>query len=520
MLQTSRYDAKKAERVVTFIEQLKHTKGEFHGQNFLLLEWQKEIIRTVFGVIKADGYRQFKTCYCEVAKKQGKTTLAAAIALYLLLADGEHGAEIYSCAADRAQASLIYQEAVNMAELCPAIRKRVKIIQSQKRMVFAEGQAFYQVLSSESYGKHGLNPHAVLFDETHVADREMFRIMTHGASDARRQPVHLFITTAGNDTNSIGYELHCKAKDVRDGKKIDSTFLPIIYAADEADDWVLPATWTKANPSLGVTVQLENLKLACESAKQTPSEENSFRQLRLCQWVKQNVRWLPLHLWDKCEEVFEERDLEKRVCYGGLDLSSTGDITAFVLVFPPTSDDDKYFVLPYFWIPEDNLGLRVRRDHVPYDEWKRLGLLQTTEGNVIHYGFIERFIEKLGERFNIREIAFDRWGATHVAQNLEDAGFVVVPFGQGFASMSPPTKELEMFIKQQRVAQNGNLILRWMLDNVSIRMDAAGNVKPDKEKSSEKIDGVVAMIMALDRAIRCGAASGESIYSSRGLLIL
>ena len=278
--------------------------------------------------------------------------------------------------------------------------------------------------------------------------------------------------------------------------------------------------WKKANPSLGITVGIDKVKAACESAKQNPAEENSFRQLRLNQWVKQAVRWMPMEKWDRCAFAASEDALEGRVCYGGLDLSSTTDITAFVLVFPPLDEEDKYTVLPYFWIPEDNIDLRVRRDHVPYDVWERQGHLQTTEGNVVHYGYIEKFIERLGERFNIREIAFDRWGAVQMVQNLEGMGFTVVPFGQGFKDMSPPTKELMKLVLEERIAHGGHPVLRWMMDNIYIRTDPAGNIKPDKEKSTEKIDGAVATVMALDRAIRCGNDTSESVYDSRGLLFI
>ena len=250
------------------------------------------------------------------------------------------------------------------------------------------------------------------------------------------------------------------------------------------------------------------------------AEENAFRQLRLNQWVKQAVRWMPMEKWDKCAFAVDEDELEGRICYGGLDLSSTTDITAFVLVFPPLDEEDKYIILPYFWIPEDNLTLRVNRDNVPYDVWERQDFLQTTEGNVVHYGFIEQFIERLGERFNIREIAFDRWGAVQMVQNLEGMGFTVVPFGQGFKDMSPPTKELMKLVLEQKIAHGGHPVLRWNMDNIYIRTDPAGNIKADKEKSTEKIDGAVATIMALDRAIRCGNDHGASVYDERGILFI
>ncbi len=257
--------------------------------------------------------------------------------------------------------------------------------------------------------------------------REKFRQF-----DARMQPLYFLITTAGNDTKSICYEIHQKSKDIIEGRKIDHTFYPVIYGAEESDDWTDPKVWKKANPSLGETIGIDKVKAACDSAKQNPGEENAFRQLRLNQWVKQSIRWMPMEKWDACAFSADEDALEGRVCYGGLDLSSTTDITAFVLVFPPLDEDDKFVILPYFWIPEDNLELRVRRDHVQYDVWERQGYLQTTEGNVVHYGYIEKFIERLGDRFNIREIAFDRWGAVQMVQNLEGMGFTVVPFGQGF----------------------------------------------------------------------------------------
>ena len=447
--------------------------------------------------------------------------LAAAVALYLLYADNEPSAEVYGAAADRQQASIVFDVANQMVRMTPALMKRSKIMGATKRIVNYSNAGFYQVLSAEVGTKHGLNVSGLVLDEVHAQpNRKLFDVLTKGSGDARMQPLYFLITTAGNDTKSICYEIHRKAKDIIEGRKIDHTFYPVIYGAEESDDWTDPKVWKKANPSLGITVGIDKVKDACESAKQNPGEENSFRQLRLNQWVKQAVRWMPMDKWDKCEFAVCEDDLDGRVCYGGLDLSSTTDITAFVLVFPPEYEDDKYIILPHFWIPEDNLDLRVRRDHVPYDVWERQGYLQTTEGNVVHYGYIEKFIESLGERFNIREIAFDRWGAVQMVQNLEGMGFTVVPFGQGFKDMSPPTKELMKLVLEQKIAHGGHPVLRWMMDNIFIRTDPAGNIKPDKEKSTEKIDGAVATIMALDRAIRCGNDNGASVYDSRGLLFI
>lgn len=521
MAKTSHYDKDAADYAVMFIESLCHTKGTWAGKPFELIDWQEQIIRDLFGVLKPNGYRQFNTAYIEIPKKQGKSELAAAVALLLLCGDGEERAEVYGCAADRNQAKIVFDVAVDMVRFCPALSKRVKILESQKKITYLPTNSSYQVLSADVANKHGFNTHGVIFDELHTQpNRKLFDVMLQGSGDARMQPLYFLITTAGNDTNSICYEVHQKAIDIAEGRKVDPTFYSVIYGAAEDEDWTDPKVWKKANPSLGITVGIDKVKAACESAQQNPGEENAFRQLRLNQWVKQSVRWMPMDKWDACAFPVSEDDLEGRICYGGLDLSSTTDITAFVLVFPPLDEEDKYYVLPYFWIPEETLDLRVRRDHVPYDLWERQGTLMTTEGNVVHYGYIEKFIEQLGERFNIREIAFDRWGAVQMVQNLEGMGFTVVPFGQGFKDMSPPTKELMKLVLEEKIAHGGHPVLRWMMDNIFIRTDPAGNIKADKEKSTEKIDGAIATIMGLDRAIRCGNDTGASVYDSRGLLFI
>ena len=521
MAKTSYYDEDAADFAVAFIESLCHTKGTWAGKHFELIDWQEQIIRDIFGILKPNGYRQFNTAYVEIPKKQGKSELAAAVALLLTCGDGEERAEVYGCAADRNQAKIVFDVAVDMVKFCPALSRRVKILESQKKLIYKPTNSSYQVLSADVANKHGFNTHGVIFDELHTQpNRKLYDVMTQGSGDARMQPLYFLITTAGNDTNSICYEIHQKAKDIEKGNKIDPTFYSVIYGADESEDWTDPKVWRKANPSLGITVAEDKVRAACESAKQNPGEENAFRQLRLNQWVKQSVRWMPMDKWDLCAGKIREEELEGRVCYGGLDLSSTTDITAFSLVFPPRDDEEEYIILPYFWIPEDTLDLRVKRDHVPYDVWQRQGYLQTTEGNVVHYGYIEKFIEELGKKFNIREIAFDRWGAVQMVQNLENMGFTVVPFGQGFKDMSPPTKELMKLTLEKKLIHGGHPILRWNMDNVFIKTDPAGNIKADKEKSTEKIDGVVATIMALDRAIRCGSTMSESVYDNRGILFL
>ena len=513
------FDEAKAQRTLKFINNLKHTKGRWRGVPFDLLPWQEKIIRDIFGTVKENGYRQYNTAYVEIPKKNGKSELAAAIALYMTCGDSEWGAEVYGCASDRQQASIVFDVAIDMIDQCPALKKRIKPIMSIKRIVYQPTNSFYQVLSAEAYTKHGLNVHAVIFDELHAQpNRELFDVMTKGSGDARTQPLFFLITTAGTDRNSICFEQHQKAVDILEGRKIDPTFYPVIYGLEDGADWSDEANWYKANPSLGHTIDIEKVRNAYLSAKENPAEENIFRQLRLDQWVKQSTRWMPMDKWDMCAFAVNEDALVGRECYAGLDLSSTSDITAFVLVFPPRNDTEKYIILPYFWIPEDNLKLRVRRDHVPYDVWEKQGILNTTEGNVIHYGFIENFIEELGKKYHILEIAFDRCGAVKMVQNLEGMGFTVVPFGQGYKDMSPATKELMKLTLEERIAHGGNPVLRWMMDNVYVRQDPAGNIKMDKSKSTEKIDGAVATVMALDRAIR-NQGSGGSVYDDRGILV-
>ena len=450
--------------------------------------------------------------------KTHNSELAAAIALYLLYADNEPSAEVYGAACDRNQASIVFDVARQMVEMSPALMRRSKIRSAGKRIINYRNAGFYQVLSAETGTKHGLNVSGLVFDEIHAQpNRKLYDVLTKGSGDAREQPLFFIITTAGNDKNSICYELHTKALDLMAGRKKDATFYPVVYGLEHEEDWTDEANWYKANPSLGHTIQIDRVREAYRNAVENPAEENVFKQLRLNIWTSASIRWIPEQVYDKGNLPIDLDSLRGRMCYGGLDLSSTSDITALVLAFPPRSDDEKYILLPFFWLPEDTLALRCRRDHVLYDVWQKQGFIQTTEGNVIHYGFIEKFIERLGETYHIREIAYDRWNATQMVQNLEDMGFTMVPFGQGFKDMSPPSKELFKLLMEGNIIHGGNPVLKWMAGNVVMRQDPAGNIKPDKEKSVEKIDGIVASIMALDRCIRNGTGSG-SVYDERGVI--
>lgn len=519
MLPTPHYDKKKADRAVTFIENLCHTKGKWAGTPFWLLPWQEQLIRDIFGIVKPDGNRQFRTAFVEICKKVGKSELAAAVALYLLYADNEPSAEVYGAAADRQQASIVFDVAKQMVEMSPALMKRSKLMGATKRIVNYSNAGYYQVLSAEVGGKHGFSVSGLVFDEIHTQpNRQLYDVLTKGSSDARQNPLHFIITTAGNDRHSIAFELHTKAVDILEGRRVDPTFYPVVYGLKDDEDWEDEANWYKVNPSLGYTVDIERLRDAYREAKQNPADEITFKWLRCNMWVSSTVAWIPDAIYMRGNEPIDMDALAGRDCYAGLDLSSTGDITALVLIFPPRDEEEKYVLLPYFWIPEETIPRRVKANSVPYDIWEKQGYIMSTEGNVIHYDFIEKFIMDLSEKYHILEIAVDRWNATQMIQNLEGEGFTIVPFGQGFSSMSAPTKEFYRLLMEGRIIHGGNPVLRWMAGNVVIDTDPAGNIKVTKAKSKEKIDGIVAAIMALDRCIRQEGQSG-SVYDERGLLV-
>ena len=525
MLPTSHYDARRADFAVNFIQMLRHTTGEWHGKPFKLMPWQEQIVRDIFGIVGVDGYRQFRTAYVEIGKKNGKSELAAAIALYLLFADGEAGAEVYSCAADINQASIVFNTARAMVEQCGDLAGISKLVPSTKRIVFPHTNSFYRVLSSETKSKQGFNVSGLIFDELFAQQtRELFDTMTKYTGDARRQPLYFLITTAGRDKTSICYEIHCKAQAVLDGSKIDPSFYPSVFGVDEDDNWEDENVWRKVNPSIGVTIPFETVRAAYEQAKQNPAEEMHFRQFRLNEWSNADVRWMPMDKWDACGRDLDSDNYKGRDCYCGLDLSSTGDLTALALVFPPLGDEDFYTVLPFFWLPENAIDLRTRRDHVPYAVWKKQGIFNTTEGDVVDYDYVVAFIEKLSEDYKIREIAYDRWGAEKIRRELEELGaergFTVFPFGQGFSSMATPTRDLMQLVQEGKFRHGRHPVLDWNMGNVVAETDAHLNMKMSKKKSTEKIDGAVALVMGLARAVLQGGISTDSVYDERGLLFL
>ena len=513
------FDARAAAVAVAFFEKLlHHVKGEWSGEAFKLQPWQRELIGELFGWKRPDGSRRYRRAYIEIPRKNGKSTLAAGIGLLLLFADDEPGAEIYSAAADRDQAAIVFDVAKGMVESSPQLQRLAEVF--KRSITVPATRSSYKVLSADAFTKHGLNAHGVIFDELHAQpNRELWDVLSTSMG-ARRQPLLVAITTAGYDRESVCWEQHEYARQVIAGVIEDPAFFGFIAAADEADDWTAPETWKKANPGLDVSVKLDYLETECRRAQNSPAYQNTFRRLHLNQWTQQETRWLDLAAWDRCAMAVDAEELRGRRCYAGLDLASTTDIAALVLVFPPSEPEEPYQVLPYFWIPGENLVEKGRRDRVSYDAWVRLNLMMATPGNVIDYETIRTFVEQIvGERYDIGDIAFDRWGAVQMSQQLEAAGFTMVAMGQGMQSMSPPTKELLRLVLDARLAHGGNPVLRWMADNLVVQTDPAGNIKPNKAKSTAKIDGMVALIMALDRATRHGAAA-RSVYESRGLRVL
>ncbi len=510
------FDEKKADKAVKFINSLKHTKGRWHGKPFELIEWEEKIVRDIFGTLNPDGTRQYRTAFIELAKKNGKTELGAAIALLLLAADDEIGAEIYSAAVNRDQAGLVFDVAAGMVVQHDVLPKYLKIIDSRRRIVFYGTDSYYQVLSADVPSKHGNNPHGVIFDELHAQKtRELWDVLTFDADITRVQPLLFVITTAGYDKNSICYEQYDYAKKVQSGIIVDPTFYSAIYELDEGDNWEDENNWIKANPSLGVTFSIDRIRKSYKKAKDVPANENLFKRFRLNKWTSQETRWMEIIKWDESDGKVEPEELKGKICYGGLDLSSTTDLSAFVLVFPA---GDVYKVVPLFFIPADNIEQRVRRDRVPYDEWVRQGYIIATPGNVIDYKFIEDTIYKYAKEFEIEEIAYDPWNATMLTQRLAENGLTMVEVRQGFASMSAPTKQLETLILQKKIHHGGNPVLRWMFDNVMVKQDAEGNLKPDKEKSKEKIDGIVSLIIAISRAMV--NINNQSVYENRGIIMI
>ncbi len=513
----------RGERAIKFINNLTHTKGKTAKAKFNLRDWQKDIVSGIFSPVNQAGNRIVRTAYVELPRKNGKSELAAGIALHQLIGDNEEGAEVYSAAADRDQAALVFNVAAQMVRNDEYLSKRLKIIDSQKRIVDYKTGSFYRAISSDAHTKHGFNASTVIYDEVHAApNRDLWDVLTTSMG-AREQPLTFAITTAGYDKQSLCYELHLYAEKVLDGTVIDPTFFPVIYSAQEDPKnpnwWLDEEVWYKANPALGDFRGLEEMQIQAKRAREIPAAQNTFKRLYLNVWTEAETRWIDGDLWAR--NGCKLPDLRGRLCVGALDLASTTDIAAFGLLFPKLPEEGNgYWFKCFFFVPKENIKKRVSRDKVPYDVWLREESLIGTEGNVIDYNVIKTKIEECAEMYRIREIAFDRWNSSQLVNDLMEEGLNMVAFGQGFASMAAPTREFEKLLLEEGFQHEDNPVLNWMSGNVVVKEDPAGNRKPDKSKSTEKIDGIVAAMMCLGRFIEDPNDFNAGYTATHGVMAL
>ena len=509
------FDKSAAKKAVGFIETfITHTKGEMSGKPFLLEDWQKKIVSDLFGwKNKKTDLRKYRTAYIQIGRKNGKSTLASALALYMLFADDERGSEIYSAAGDRQQAGIVHEIAKGMIVANPELSKRSKVYRNS--IVNESKGNFYQAISSDSKTKHGFNANCIIFDELHTQpNRDLWDTLTTSVG-SRRQPLTIAITTAGYDRNSICHEIYKYAQQVDNQSVKDETFYSCIYEAEMDDDITDEDVWKKANPNYGVSLKKNYMEIESQRAVDVPSYQNTFKRLMLNIWTDSVSVWIPNNEWMECHQEFDYSTLDGKECWGGLDLASTRDISAFVLLFKV---DEKYIVLPHLFIPEENAKKRSERDGVDYVTWKNQGHIIATDGDVADYNFIKEKINELSKKYRIQSIAYDRWNASQLVIDLQNDGANMDPFGQGFVSMSAPTKELEKLIIGKQIIHDDNPCMNWMLSNVAIQEDPAGNIKIAKNKSKEKVDGLVALVMALGEMMT--EESTDSVYDERGLLIL
>jgi phage terminase large subunit-like protein len=511
------FDSDAAQRVIDFFQFCNHIEGKWAGQKIELEDWQQFALWVPFGWKRKDTHvRRFRRAYIEVARKNGKSSWTAGLGLYFLIADGEAGAQVYSAATTRDQAKIIHTAAERMVKTSPFLSRMVQAFRNN--LSVPDSFSKFEPLSADFNTLDGLSPSAGLIDEVHAhRNRGVVDVIETGMG-AREQPMMWMITTAGiNTSDSIALEFRHHGEQVLKGIRDDDAYFPLIYTQDEGDNWLDESLWIKSNPNLGVSVNIEELRDLANKAKEIPAAQNNFKTKRLNIWCNSRSKWIPVERWDACKEDFDPSELYGKECYAGLDLSTTTDLSAFVLVFP--WENDCYRVLPFFWVPKENAELRARRDRVPYPLWISQNFIEATPGNVIDYRFLREKINQLSKVYKIREIAADPWNATQLLQQLqEEDGLKVMEVRQGFASFSAPMKATEALVMSAKLRHDGNPVLKWMFDNVSVKSDPAGNVKADKEKSAERIDGVVAMIMGIGRAtLRLNVVNP---YESRGLTVL
>lgn len=502
-----------ADRAVAFLGKLRHTKAPFAGQPFALRPWQEEIVRGIMAP-------EVTTAFVALPRKNGKSQLIAGLMLFFLLSLAEPEDEIYSAASSKDQAALIFRAAASMVRADPLLNSLLVIRQSKMLMRYPKSGGKYQAISSDGPGAHGLNPGKVLCDELHAwrqGGYELWDALTSG-SDTRPDPKTIVITTAGTNVNSKCYELWQDARKVRDGITVDPSFYACIYEAPPDGDPFDEDLWRACNPALGDFKRIESMRAKAKLARRIPSELDGFRQLQLNQWVQSASKWIHRDEWLKGNGSVP--DLRGRQCWAGLDLSATTDTTALSLVFPP-SGDEPWYVLPYFFLPSENIHRRGKQDLASYSQWAQQGFLQLTPGNAVDQSFVLTQLRELARDYRIQGVAVDRHLAGMVSAALQDDGFLVIEWGQGYVSMSPASKAFERLILAGRLVHGGHPVLAWQIDNAVIDRDPADNIKPTKSRSTDRIDGVVATIMALGAATSTDAApSPPSVYESRGVLTL
>lgn len=506
------FDRKAAQRAISFIERLKHTKGQWAGLRFKLEPWQQFIIWNIFGWKMADGTRRFRYAYVEIARKNGKTALSAGIGLYMLFADGESRPEVYSAATVKDQARICFSDAV---EIVKATDLKNYLTPYRNSIVYELKGGMMKPLSSD-YGTHdGLNPSCGIIDEFHAhKDSGMFDVIK-SAFGARKQPLMFIITTAGFNKAGACYAYRDNVIKILRGINEDDTLFGIIYTMDSNEEWDNPQMWIKSNPNLGVSLFPNYLEDQVNDAKNRPEAVRNVMTKNVNLWVDAEKTWILDDAWMKCVGTTEIEDLRGCECWGGLDLSNVSDITAFVLIF---HENDKFQLLPFFWIPEEKMLEKIRKENINYDLWVKAGFVKVTSSNVLDYDFVKADILQIVEIYDLQSSAYDRWNSSQTIIDLQNEGMECNPFGQGYGSMSAPSKEFEKLVLSEKIEHFGNPVLRWMLSSTLIKTDPAGNIKPDKEKSVQKIDGIVASIMALGEWMTAQAEDDNDPYSKRGML--
>lgn len=525
------FDSGAADYTVRFIQYLRHVDGKWHGRPFTLLPWQREAVETFYGTLTDKNTRQYQYLYLEIPKKNGKSELAAALGLYHTFMDLEMRGEVYLCAADRANAGIVFNVALGMVEQCPSLGKRCVIRASTRELMDKRTGTVMKVMSSEAFSKHGYKPSCVIFDELHAQrNRELWDVMTFGAGDARHQPVWIVLTTAGDDPDrsSIGWEVHGKARSIlgyragdRENNVDDPRWLPYLYGMPDdpeecaALDIQEEALWFRCNPSLGITVPLETVRAEAEEAKHNPARERLFRWLRLNQWIAvKTVGWLPLTLFDQTAQEIPPEHLGGLRCYGGLDLSATTDLTAFVLLFPPQKGLKRWYALFRAWIPLDKLREREQRDHQDFSGWMRRKDLIATQGDSVDYDLVEQAILEAARTYRLELVGVDRWHSLMITQHLMATGQEVADIPQDMANLSPAMKTMEWLLRRGEMTHPANACARWCFGNVRCAVDGNENLKPMKNRSIGRIDVTMAWIIAMAAAmLREGNDVGELCYS-------